>query len=106
MTVRSQPETPLSRRFATGCAIVAGGSGGIGTAICRQLAEGGAHVALTYHRSRDKAEAVAEAVRSCGREASIASVDLNDAAAVAAFVAGTAERFGGVHTAENLAGYR
>ena len=101
----SQPASlALSRRFATGAAIVAGGSGGIGAAVCRQLAAGGAHVALTYHRNKDKAEAAAATIRAAGREALIAAVDLNDDAAVAAFVDGVAERFGGVHTAVYAAG--
>ena len=95
---------PLSSRFASGAAIVAGGSGGIGAAICRQLAEGGAHVALTYHRGKEKAEAVARSVQAAGREAYLTAVDLNDDAAVAAFVEETAKRFGGVHTAVYAAG--
>jgi 3-oxoacyl-[acyl-carrier protein] reductase len=95
---------PIAARFASGAAVVAGGSGGIGAAICRQLAEGGSHVALTYHRNKDKAEAVAETIRAAGREAQIASIDHNDEAAVAAFVAETAQRFGGVHTAVYAAG--
>ena len=94
----------LAKRFASGAAIVAGGSGGIGAAICRQLAEGGAHVALTYHKSKDKAEAVAKAIRAAGKEAHLAAVDLNDEAAVAAFVDDTAKRFGGVHTTVYAAG--
>ena len=95
---------PAASRFTSGAAIIAGGSGGIGAAICRQLADAGSHVALTYHRNKDKAEGVAEAVRSAGREAQIAAVDLNDEAAVAAFVEETARRFGGVHSAVYAAG--
>lgn len=98
------PSPSLARRFATGAAIVAGGSGGIGAAICRQLAEGGADVALTYHRNKDKAAAVAKAIEATGRQAHMAAVDLNDDAAVAAFVEDTAQRFGGVHTAVYAAG--
>lgn len=94
----------IAQRFASGAAIVAGGSGGIGAAVCRQLAAGGAHVALTYHRNKDSAEAVAKSVREAGREVHIAQVDLADENAVAAFVGQVAEHFGGVHTAIYAAG--
>lgn len=40
-------------------AVVTGGGGGIGSAICRRLAEAGMRVVLTYSRSREQAEAVA-----------------------------------------------
>lgn len=40
-------------------ALVTGGAGGIGSAICRKLASDGASVIITYNRSRDKAERLA-----------------------------------------------
>ncbi len=39
-------------------AVVTGGSGGIGSATCKKLAQAGAHIALTYRSSRDDAGAV------------------------------------------------
>lgn len=89
---------------AQGCAIVAGGSGGIGQAICRSLAEGGSDVALTFRANRAKGEAAAELVRKAGRRAEIASLDLVDDLAVRQFVDETAARFGGVHTVIYSAG--
>jgi NAD(P)-dependent dehydrogenase (short-subunit alcohol dehydrogenase family) len=85
-------------------AIVAGGSGGIGAAICRTLAAAGLDVALTYNRNRDRAEKAADAVRALGRRAEIAPVDLNDEAVVRRFVDGAAESFGGIRTAVYAAG--
>ena len=41
-------------------ALVTGGAGGIGEAICRALAGDGWHVAVAYHSSREAAEALAE----------------------------------------------
>jgi NAD(P)-dependent dehydrogenase (short-subunit alcohol dehydrogenase family) len=72
----------MARSFA----IVVGGSGGLGAAICRQIARDGSDVALTYRSNVASAEAVAEQIRDEGREAEIARLDLVDAAAVAAFV--------------------
>ena len=40
-------------------AVVCGGSGGVGRAVARLLARDGAHVCITYHRHRDRAEALA-----------------------------------------------
>jgi 3-oxoacyl-[acyl-carrier protein] reductase len=91
-------------RYAAGVALVAGGSGGIGQAICRGLAEAGSDVALTYHGNRAGAEAAAEAVAAAGRRADIAQLDLNDDEAVTAWVDGAAAAFGGVHTAIYAAG--
>jgi len=42
--------------------IVTGGSRGIGAAICRELAAGGARVVVNYNRSADAAVALAEAI--------------------------------------------
>src|ERR1700761_6828437 len=66
-------------------ALVTGGSRGIGAAIVQRLAAAGADVALTYTRSADKAEAVAQAVRQRGRKAIAISAEATDprAAAVA-----------------------
>lgn len=91
-------------RYASGAAIVAGGSGGIGAAICRALAGAGSNVALTYHRNVDRAAAVATDVKAAGRKAHIAQVDLTDEAAVRAFVADAAREFGAVHTVVYAAG--
>ena len=40
-----------------GAAIVTGGSGGLGAAVCRLLAERGSDVALTYHGNEAAARA-------------------------------------------------
>ena len=71
-------------------ALVAGGSGGIGSAICQALAEDGWSVALTYRRNRAAAEHVATQVKRLGRECVTVHVDLADTAATAEVVAGSA----------------
>lgn len=48
------------------CAVITGGSGGIGGAIALRLAGLGARVAVGYHRHREKAEAVVASVRDAG----------------------------------------
>jgi 3-oxoacyl-[acyl-carrier protein] reductase len=87
-----------------GGAFVAGGSGGIGRAICKQLAEAGCDVALTYRNGRERAEETAALVRAAGRKAVLLQVDLRDEKAVARAVDETALDFGALHTAIYAAG--
>jgi 3-oxoacyl-[acyl-carrier protein] reductase len=87
-----------------GTAVVTGGSGGLGAAVSRLLAERGSDVALTYRGNETAARAVAADVEAAGRRAEVAQVDLLDATATAAFVDGVAERFGGVHTLVHASG--
>lgn len=67
-------------------ALVSGGSGGIGRAICRRLAEDGLHVLVHANRNLAAAEAVAEGIRHAGGSAEALAFDLTDAAATAAAV--------------------
>jgi 3-oxoacyl-[acyl-carrier protein] reductase len=67
-------------------ALVAGGSGGIGGAICTHLADDGWNVVVTYRNGRDAAERAAAAVEEHGRRALTVAVDLRDAEATAAVV--------------------
>jgi NAD(P)-dependent dehydrogenase (short-subunit alcohol dehydrogenase family) len=88
----------MAREFEDGIAIVAGGSGGIGAAICRDLARHGANVALTYNANQAAAAGVADDVRGLGRTAEIAQLDLRDAQAVKTFVDAMADRHGRIHS--------
>jgi NAD(P)-dependent dehydrogenase (short-subunit alcohol dehydrogenase family) len=74
--------------MTTPLALVAGGSGGIGAAICETLARDGYDIALTYHRNAEAAEQAAKSVRSLGREVSSHQVDLTDVASTRALVLG------------------
>ena len=84
--------------FPAGIAFVAGGSGGIGSAIARALARDGSDVVLTYNRNKAKAEAAADMVREFGRSAEIVRLALDDADTVKAAVDAAAEAGGGIHT--------
>ena len=73
-------------------ALVAGGSGGIGGAICRSLARDGWDIALTYRSRREAAAEVARQVRELGASARIFAVDLRDAGAVRGVVERAGDR--------------
>ena len=97
-------ETAKDNNFATGAAVVVGGSGGIGAEICIALARAGSNVCLTYHANRVAAEHVAQQVREFGVDGAIAALDLCDAAAVAAYAKSVAEKFGRIHSVVYSAG--
>ena len=65
-------------------ALVTGGSGGIGAAICRRLAADGHHVIVHANRSLDKAESVVAAIREAGGSAEAVAFDVTDRTATAA----------------------
>ncbi|MEC3909104.1 SDR family oxidoreductase [Sphingobium sp. CR2-8] len=94
----------MEKAFTGGVAIVAGGSGGIGSAICEELAIAGANVAFTFRSRREAADAVVAKVEAAGRDALAMSVDHTDADAMKAFVDAAAERFGQVHSVVYAAG--
>ncbi len=62
-------------------ALVTGGTGDIGAAICRRLAQAGMHVVVHGHSRPERAEALAEELRGNGGSAQAACFDLCDAEA-------------------------
>lgn len=72
-------------------ALVTGGSGEIGAAICRQLAAEGLHVIVHAGRSLERAERVAESIRTDGGSAAAVRFDLADGEATRQAVATLAD---------------
>jgi 3-oxoacyl-[acyl-carrier protein] reductase len=76
-------------------ALVTGGSGGIGAAICRLLAAEGADVVVGYGRSAEAAEALAAEVAGGGRVRAVAiGADLSDPDGPGQLVAAAQEALG------------
>jgi 3-oxoacyl-[acyl-carrier protein] reductase len=65
-------------------ALVTGGSGGIGAAICRRLGKDGHHVFVHAHRGAAAAESVAADIVAAGGQAQVLCFDVTDAAAARA----------------------
>ena len=65
-------------------ALVTGGSGGIGSAICRQLANDGFHVGVHANRSFEAARSLAGEITAAGGSAQALAFDVTDAAATSA----------------------
>lgn len=87
-----------------GVALVIGGSGGIGSAICKKLAEAGADVALTYRTNKDAAEEIADAIGESGRKAACYAMAIENADAVAQTCAQIIAEHGRIHTVVNASG--
>lgn len=88
----------MDKNFEGGAALVIGGSGGLGAATCRALADAGSNVALSYHSKREAADAVVADVEQRGRQGYAAQLNLTDAEAVKRFVADVVARFGFIHS--------
>ncbi len=72
-------------------ALVTGGSGGIGSAICAALARDGLQVIVHANRRLEQAQALAESLRAQGHEALALAFDLCDPEATAAAMASLLE---------------
>ena len=93
---------PIELSMQGRIALVTGGAGGIGSAICDKLAAAGAKVVLTYRESADKANAVVARLAGDGHLAVRAAVD--DSEALRQLAAQLAARFGKLDLLVNCAG--
>jgi len=88
----------------TGAAMVFGGSGGIGGAVCKLLTGSGVDFAFTYCRNQTAADAIRQAGEAAGRRVLSCQLDLTDVAATQRVVDQAADHFGGLHTVVYSAG--
>ena len=86
-------------------AIVTGGGTGIGKAISRALAEGGASVAVNYSRSEAEANDTAEEITQAGGQAITVQADVSRAADVQAMVQRVVRDLGRIDVLVNNAGF-
>ncbi len=83
-------------------ALVTGGGGGIGSAICRRLAAAGATLVINYNSDRAKAERVLQSLAAGNHVLIQASV--TDSAALTHMAAQVADRYGALDLLVNNAG--
>jgi len=86
------------------CAIVTGGAGGIGRAICLRLSQEGVRVGV-LDKNGEAAETVAEEVSKIGARATAHTVDIADYDSVVAAVAAFEQQVGATDILVNNAGF-
>ncbi len=84
--------------------MIVGGSGGIGRAVVRLLAQRGSHVVLTWRTNERAADRLADEVGSYGVRVSKRQLEATDAGACAALVEDVVAKYGGLHTLVHAAG--
>ena len=95
----------MSEKKLTGkIAIITGGSGGIGSAVCYKLAQQGAKVVVHYGGSKDAAEEVVSKIEANGGEASALQANLSKSADVAQLFEQTEQQLGKPDIIVNFAG--
>ncbi len=104
-----RPEAPTisaSRDFdgKEGVALVIGGSGGIGQAICLKLAEAGTDVILTYRSSQAAADQVKNGIEQVGQKAHACRLAIDQENQVKKFFDTTIPDLGPIHTIVNASG--
>ena len=102
---KPQPEEPLSAGRPR-VAIVTGGAGGIGAAICRRLVAAGIRVVINCRRNRSKAEALAASLNAEQRCAVVVEADIATEAGAQRLHEAATRAFGGVDILVNNASPR
>jgi 3-oxoacyl-[acyl-carrier protein] reductase len=90
--------------FSGKVALVTGSSSGIGAATARELAAGGAAVAVHYRGNAEGAQAVAESIRTAGGTCALHQADVSDPEQAAALVKRVQDELGGLDILVNNAG--
>ena len=91
--------------YPEGFALVIGGSGGVGTAICKELAESQVPLLLTYNTNRTRAEALVSELRAVKDEVTCCQVSLQDIGSVEKAVESGLEAYGRLHSVFIATGY-
>jgi len=84
--------------MSRGAAFVVGGTGGLGSAICRRLSTEWENIAIGYRSSREKALAVAASLQHGADQALPVPCDLSDRETIDSGIRATVERFGAIGT--------
>lgn len=88
----------MIKPFEQGCALVIGGSGGLGVEICQQFCHHGSAVAFNYHSNERRAAELSERLSGNGGKSLYQQADLQDLSSLAALFEQAESNFGSIHT--------
>jgi 3-oxoacyl-[acyl-carrier protein] reductase len=95
----SEEEKTIKQKVA----LVIGGSGGIGSAICRTLAKDGFDIAVHYFSNSDAAKKISDDIISTGRSSIVVSANIDIETQVAEMVEQVVRKLGGITVLVNCA---
>lgn len=101
--VEVQTKSDTNPQSTRRVALVIGGSGGIGSAICRTLAADGFDVAVHYFINEMAARSVADDIQASGHRALVVAADIDSESAVAGMVQQVVRHFGTITVLVNCA---
>ena len=90
--------------FVGKTAVVTGGSRGLGRAVCRKLAEGGANVVFSYAGNTPAAQETVKELENMGAEVRAVQGNVGDSEAVKVLMDTAVKEFGHIHILVNNAG--
>ena len=94
----------MDARFEGLIALVGGGSGGIGAAVCRRLAAEGAEVWIGYYQNLNAAENLAAELKALGAQAHTVKIDVRRAESALGTAKEVFEQSGRIDVLVNCAG--
>jgi 3-oxoacyl-[acyl-carrier protein] reductase len=106
MLVERVPAAVTARQSLSRVALVTGGAGGIGEAICRRLARDGFKVVINYQGSRERAETIAQDIAAADGEAVAIQADVATPEGVGQLLLQARRHFGEVGVLVNNASPR
>jgi len=96
--------TAAGAPFPDGFAFVVGGSGGLGSAICRALAASGTNVAVGFRHGSSQAEAVCAEIAVLQQRSCAIALDVCDSESIEAAIVAGCDALGALHTVVFAAG--
>jgi len=91
--------------YPEGFALVIGGSGGVGTAICKELVDSQVPLLLTYNSNQTRAEALVSELHAVSTDVAFCQVSLQDLASLEAALDLGIKAYGRLHSVFIATGY-
>ena len=84
--------------FNSGVALVVGGSGGLGRAICQKFGELGSDVVITYNGNKEAAISLSNELEKLGRLSTALQMSLDDPKTINQIVGEIIDKYGSIHS--------